>query len=229
VVRAQLEYSVAGSNAVFEKDAETAVTLGSSPLSLTVEGPDSIISGQSFDVVLTVQSNAAAAVDNVVVQGQYPFGYALLQANPVPEGGSTLWRFGTVKPGETKTVRLRGSLSGQHGEQRVFRFSIGSQADLTETTIKVPFLVIPHTLALEQPSVSAVLSLDSETGSTITTQGVVGTPSYMSPEQAQGIEIDGRSDVYGLGVIVYQMLSGQQPYSARRRDRQRRIVGQVPW
>ncbi|MBK6795032.1 MAG: protein kinase [Anaerolineales bacterium] len=36
----------------------------------------------------------------------------------------------------------------------------------------------------------------------------------MSPEQAQGMEIDQRSDVYGLGVIVYQMLSGHQPYSA---------------
>ncbi|MDP2778764.1 MAG: serine/threonine-protein kinase, partial [Anaerolineales bacterium] len=48
----------------------------------------------------------------------------------------------------------------------------------------------------------------------LTGSGVIGTPAYMSPEQVQGGEIDGRSDVYGLGVIVYQMLSGQQPYSA---------------
>lgn len=48
----------------------------------------------------------------------------------------------------------------------------------------------------------------------LTGSGVIGTPAYMSPEQAQGGEIDGRSDVYGLGVIVYQMLSGHQPYSA---------------
>lgn len=54
----------------------------------------------------------------------------------------------------------------------------------------------------------------SETSGSLTGSGVIGTPAYMSPEQAQGGEIDGRSDVYGLGVIVYQMLSGQQPYSA---------------
>ncbi len=48
----------------------------------------------------------------------------------------------------------------------------------------------------------------------LTGSGVIGTPAYMSPEQAQGSDIDGRSDVYGLGVIVYQMLSGQRPYSA---------------
>jgi serine/threonine protein kinase len=54
----------------------------------------------------------------------------------------------------------------------------------------------------------------TEAGGSLTGSGVIGTPAYMSPEQAQGGEVDGRSDVYGLGVIVYQMLSGQQPYSA---------------
>lgn len=54
----------------------------------------------------------------------------------------------------------------------------------------------------------------TESTSSLTGSGVIGTPAYMSPEQAQGLEIDGRSDVYGLGVIIYQMLSGQQPYSA---------------
>lgn len=54
----------------------------------------------------------------------------------------------------------------------------------------------------------------AEAGSNLTGSGVIGTPAYMSPEQAQGIQVDGRSDVYGLGVIIYQMLTGQQPYSA---------------
>ena len=54
----------------------------------------------------------------------------------------------------------------------------------------------------------------TESSGGLTGSGVIGTPAYMSPEQAQGSEIDGRSDVYGLGVIIYQMLSGQQPYSA---------------
>ncbi|MBL8098588.1 MAG: serine/threonine protein kinase [Anaerolineales bacterium] len=54
----------------------------------------------------------------------------------------------------------------------------------------------------------------AESGSNLTGSGVIGTPAYMSPEQAQGKDVDGRSDVYGLGVIVYQMLTGHQPYSA---------------
>ena len=42
---------------------------------------------------------------------------------------------------------------------------------------------------------------------------VAGTPQYMSPEQAQGKPLDGRSDIYSLGIMFYEMLAGQPPYS----------------
>ena len=55
----------------------------------------------------------------------------------------------------------------------------------------------------------------TEAQATLTgTKAALGTPGYMSPEQIQGEKVDARSDIYALGVIVFEMLTGKRPFTA---------------
>jgi len=67
-----------------------------------------------------------------------------------------------------------------------------------------------------EPYVSdfGIAKITQAQGGTMTGGAIIGTPAYMSPEQAQGDQVDGRSDIYAMGVILYEMLSGVQPYQA---------------
>ncbi|NYE60055.1 serine/threonine-protein kinase [Duganella sp. 1224] len=65
--------------------------------------------------------------------------------------------------------------------------------------------------------------------STLTQTGaMLGTPSYMSPEQFRGEAIDGRSDVFSAGVVLYQLLTGQRPFSGAAATVMQQVLHHTP-
>ncbi|MCE9575866.1 MAG: serine/threonine protein kinase [Deltaproteobacteria bacterium] len=70
-----------------------------------------------------------------------------------------------------------------------------------------PVRVIDWGIALDEACFGGRLTLDG---------AVTGTPHYMAPEQARGLDVDGRCDVYALGVVAYEMLTGVPPFDGTR-------------
>ena len=65
-------------------------------------------------------------------------------------------------------------------------------------------------------------------GPALTQPGIaLGSPPYMSPEQMLGERVDGRSDLFGLGVMLYEMLAGETPYPEPMEDDEESLVGRM--
>ncbi len=91
------------------------------------------------------------------------------------------------------------------------------QIGLIHRDIKPDNIIVQETSAGLRVKVLdfGIAKLSSISSSNLTQTGtIVGTPRYMSPEQCMGEQLDGRSDIYSLGIVLYEMLCGIVPFNA---------------
>lgn len=135
------------------------------------------------------------------------------------EGGILYLVMAYVGGGSLKELIDQGPLSLQETEKTLRQ--VASAVDYAHRRNVVHRDIKPDNILLDHEG-NAILSdfgivkiLEGDTSSGLTgTGGVLGTPAYMAPEQSQGGAITPQVDIYALGVIVFEMLTGQQPYQA---------------
>ncbi len=155
-----VDYRVAGSNATLSKEKIYEVRLGSSPAGLTVRTVKKANSGQEIQLDVDVASNASVVTKDVVLIADFPFGFSFVSAVPRPTFGTNVWRIGDLPPESKQKIKIIGTIAGQDGDERVFRFATGIQPDANERTIDTPLMTAVRSLYIERPFIGVKFTID---------------------------------------------------------------------
>lgn len=149
-----LEYRLKDSSAIFEKTAEKKVVISQPAASIFIETPREVSSGKEMNFKVEVVSNTAAALQNIVLDLEYPEGFEFISSDPLPAGdGVKRWTIGDIASGEKRSFTIKGRFQsesfspekdilatagvlGEEGEMIVYNKKSASFA------IKKPFLDI---------------------------------------------------------------------------------------
>ena len=174
------------------------------------------------DLGSTVGADRFRREIRVAARLQHPNILSVLDSGvaPVPVGGGTvdfLWF--TMPFVDGRNVWERLEQEGPLPAEEVIRIGRAVAAALTFANEQgvVHRDIKPDNILLEGDRVLVadfgVARAVSEVAEKLTATGmVVGTPTYMSPEQASGGELDGRSDIYALACVLYELLAGEPPF-----------------
>jgi serine/threonine-protein kinase len=114
-----------------------------------------------------------------------------------------------------RIVRKQGALPLDRAYDVTLQVAAGLQAvhdaGIVHRDLKTPNIMLEPSGTARLMDFGIAKQEDAEGGVTVTGQ-VVGTPEYMSPEQAQGKKVDARTDVYALGIVTYEVFTGHVPF-----------------
>src|SRR3989344_1725872 len=170
-IKFSVEYKVKGSNAVFYKDKVYEITIGSAHMTISVESPLSVTSGDTFTTKVKLKLSSTEILKNVMLRVEYPYGYSAVSSNPAAVSENNVWSLGDFSPGTEKTIEIRGRLTGENLDERTFRFYAGvSDNGSANPNFKSVIVAAQETVAIERPSIAIVASFNGD-----------ASPTYVAP------------------------------------------------
>lgn len=204
LVRISIEYRVEGSNATFFKEAEPLrFKISSSPVVIAVDNVTQSASGQDVELKVLVSSNSPSALGEVLLKAEYPAGFEFTEADPGTSSGRDTWSITDMEPGEEQEITIKGTLTGNQDEVKVFRFSVGVPNDRDRFTLASIFTTETEEISIEDPFLDVDVSINGDTGGEVTVSpGTVAQVSVTLRNTLEATIYDGsiKVDLSGNGL-----------------------------
>ncbi|MEV3923468.1 protein kinase domain-containing protein [Actinomadura coerulea] len=177
--------------------------------------PTQMLRDEDFRARFRREARAAAGLSHPNIAVVYDIGEDAGEGEPAPylvmelvEGGTLadLLRQAPPTPGEAGQITVAVLEALEHSHER----------EVVHRDIKPANIMVHRVGGRVRVKVMdfGIAKLMSETATRLTATGMrIGTPSYMSPEQADGKPADARSDLYSTGCVLYEMLTGRPPFT----------------
>jgi hypothetical protein len=168
IVNVAVEYRVRGSNATFFKEAEPLrFKISSSPVVMSIDSVNRISSGQETEITLTISSNSPTPLTDILVKATYPFGFDFSSSEPETVSGRDTWRIASLDPEESETITIRGIVTGNQDEDRIFKYAAGVPNERDPFSLASTFTTIENEISIEQPFLGVGVEINGSSANTV--------------------------------------------------------------
>jgi len=198
-ILARVTYRLPGSVSIYDREKPFSLTLTKSPLSTLTKIVKEVTSGQIVVVDVEIASNSERAVEGALLRVDYPFGFEVLEEQGTRFGGPGTFDLGSFAPGEKKSVKITGRMTGANGEEKTFKVSSGVRAGSEDPTFAATFSTDLSTLTVVQPFLNIAFSVASSEDETVAVNPERGLRGFFTitnnlDVEVVNVSVEGRID-----------------------------------
>jgi len=125
-LRAKLIYQPAGFSGQFEVKSQLGIDVTSTPITLEIQAPQNIASGDKINYLATYQNNGDVPLNNLVIKMTYPDEFTFSNASPKAMENNNIWYLGNLAAHQSNKILISGKLEGSRSQVKTVKAQIGT-------------------------------------------------------------------------------------------------------